>query len=67
MILIAMIIECYMILITMIVDVDYDDYDDDDDGVFTRPKLTSVSQLSLLGPYQECLEGNLSRHISSIS
>ena len=41
-----MIIECYMILITMIVDVDYDDYDDDDDdddGVFTRPKLTSVS------------------------
>ena len=44
MILIAMIIECYMILITMIVDVDYDDYDDDDDdGVFTRPKLTSVS------------------------
>jgi hypothetical protein len=40
MILIAMTIECYMILITMIVDVDYDD---DDDGVFTRPKLTSVS------------------------
>ena len=66
MILIAMTIECYMILITMIVDVDYDD-DDDDDGVFTRPKLTSVSLLSLLGPYQECLEGNLSRHISSIS
>jgi hypothetical protein len=65
MILIAMTIECYMILITMIVDVDYDD--DDDDGVFTRPKLTSVSLLSLLGPYQECLEGNLSRHISSIS
>ena len=31
MILIAMIIECYMILITMIVDVDYDDYDDCDD------------------------------------
>jgi hypothetical protein len=29
--------------------------------------LTSVSLLSLLGPYQECLEGNLSRHISSIS